>query len=203
MKMKDSEKPKAILLVCGIAGVFGLIVVRMNSLNAPAPQVAAVVEETLPDNQRAQTIFASNENTAIELAPDSPVTFINPFRRILPDPDGRSTPSTPTVRMTSQPEPLSSYYPKPPRELGSLPASSTPVFPAELPATVAEAVERGPELKLDGVLTGADPVAVLKVGSTTQVVGVGQTVDGYTVKAVTDSSVKLQKGKQTITLRLE
>ncbi|MEZ0324825.1 MAG: hypothetical protein ACAH95_02885 [Fimbriimonas sp.] len=192
MNLKDSEKPKVLMLVCGIVGVMGVIMVRFNAMTAPRPQQPAEITMDQPQQGRAQTIFASNENSLIVLPPDAPVTSINPFRRILPDPNGTPTRPTTTVTVT-RPQPSVGYFPKLPRELGT-----GSVLPVQLSANELPK----PEFTLDGVLTGADPVAVLKVGTTTQVVGLGQQVMGYKVKAITDTSVKLQRDKEVLILTL-
>ncbi len=198
MKLKDSEKPKALLLVCGIAGVFGLVVVRMNSLNAPQALPVQMQEASPQVSERPQTIFASNENSMIVLPPESPVTLINPFRRILPDPDGTPFKAKPTVTVTSQPDPVN-YMPRPTREI----SSASAVQPVRLTSNEFAVEQARPDFKLDGLLTGADPVAVIKIGSTTYVVGKGQTVEGYIVKTIEESAVKLQRGKEVILLKLD
>ncbi len=197
MKLNDSDKSKVLILVCGIVGVAGLIMVRFNGMSAPAPETGVVASMESTEGQRSQTIFASNETTLITLPPDSPVTSINPFRRILPDPNG--TPSRPSPQVTVTAMPAASNFPKLQSEFKS---SGTLIMPARLDSPELAAMEIKPNITLDGVLTGSEPVAVLKIGTSTQVVGLGQMVLGYTVKAISDTSVKLQRDKEILVLSL-
>jgi hypothetical protein len=197
IKFNANDKPKAAILVLAVLGVFYVIFMRFSALTAPKPQQSAVVDLTQETGQRAQTLFASNESHAVVLDMGEPVTSVNPFRRVLADPDARfSAPAPQPAKST----PTSSFMPK-----SALPAptSEMPILPAQLSTSDLQQVTQAPEFKLEGVLTGAHPVADLRVGTATHVLEDGQTLGQYTVRAITETSCKLQRGKETISLRLQ
>jgi hypothetical protein len=123
----------------------------------------------------------------VTFAMRSPAPGLDPFRHVLPK--GSRAPRVFVEQATIQVPVLPS------------PAAIQPTV-RPLPATAPLPEPDLPDPKLEGVVAGDDPVAVIKVGEESQFVRVGQKLSGgLQVLSITDGEVRLRRGTSELVLK--
>jgi hypothetical protein len=124
---------------------------------------------------------APDLNEPITFAARGPVTGFDPFRKILKSPTKPVIFAAPPVQAPTQ------------HQLTQTQAA---------PNVVVQPVEASPEPRLEGVVGGEDPVAVLKFGEESRFVREGdKIVGGLEVISITDGEVRLKRGSSEIVLK--
>ncbi len=125
----------------------------------------------------------------VMFAKAEPVKGLDPFRTVLP----------------KAPKPPVAAIPQPPTQWPGA-ALSAPIVLAQQPIlpvpSVPEPLEEIPDPKLEGVVAGEDPVAVIKFGEESQFVRVGQKLsNGLQVLSITEGEVRLKHGTRELVLK--
>jgi hypothetical protein len=186
--IKPEDRTKALVLIVGVALVIAYIAYTVISATsgAAAPQPMTQNVSIGSDNT---TPPPSPEETLIELPTLFAAGDSNPFRTVL-----QIVPASTSVSSAGR------VASKPPRREIST-DSTVPFLPPAGSVEGATAPLRDLGLRLDGVISGANGVAVIHFGEESYVLHVGEQFgDGMVVKSISSSGVELGKGKERISL---
>ena len=115
----------------------------------------------------------------VSFEPREPLTEFDPFRRILTTP-------TKTASFTSR----------------AVVPTMAPQDIVAMPVPTIQVEPEGPEPRLEGVVGGDDPVAVLKLGEESLFVREGENLaGGLKVMSISDGEVRLKRGNREIVLK--
>lgn len=179
--ISPQDRNKAIILVLAVVAVFGFLFWRIfgssgSTSEAPPPTVnlSTPTPGSTPPAVPAQVV---------EVAIPSTAALVNPFRTVLrPAGVAAAAPTGNRVRPAG-----------PGLGQGTFP----PVNPGDVPAGMSV------EPNLIGVVTGANPVAIFKVGDREVVLHRGEKLDtGEVLDSVTNDSATLRKGGKKTVLRV-
>lgn len=201
MTINPSDTKKLVGLLVGVVLVISFIAYQLMGSSSPSPSPAgtAPVQAVTAPPAAEGTPVATTEDAAtsgqVEVLPTQPTGPANPFRTVGPSDAGTPTANTAPVKSAA---PVSEAPP-------ALSGQIMPVLPtvdSKVDAPVSVLASLG--LRVDGViLSGSDSVAVISAGSESYVVKVGEKFsDKVRLVSVSNSVVKLARGKETITLKV-
>jgi len=195
--LRPQDQGKAIGLVAGILFVFVFAGWRISSMTggAPAPTPAQGQPVALTPTDGAPTTVAMNtraDNDEIELPTLFASASADPFRTVVSAPVQQVAPPVrnPGGRVRIRPE----------DPILGMRRGLPPVRPF---GNGDLQIQKDPseEISVRGVVTGAQGVAVMKVGDQEVVARIGDTVgDGYTLESVGSARVVLKKGRHHVNL---
>lgn len=190
MTKAQSDQLKAVLLVAGVVVVFGFIYLQVTGANKPI--VPVQTEPVAVMSAGTQAAVAEPQADLIVLNDDQAAIEFNPFRKVVKPvaapvtSGGVGGPSSVSGGMTVIPS-------------GDL----NPLSPqVDITALDRESLAKLP-LEVEGVITGDKPVAVVRIGSESYIMGLGDPVgEGVVIADINESYVVFRKGKSVRSVRV-
>ena len=190
--LRPEDRTKAAGLVGLVVAVFALAGFRAKA-DAPAPTASDSSVFLNPQGATSSTPPSRPDKQVdqiIDYTPPKPANLSNPFK------DTLSSHSTPSGSV-----PAPQLYVPMKGDIGP----SEPISSSALPATTAGTVTPVPpefdSISVEGVVTGGEGVAILKVGASQLVISQGASFGkGYKLVSVTDTHVVIEKGRKQHTL---
>lgn len=191
MTKAESDRLKVALLGVGVLAVFGFIYIQVTGANKPIVPVKTEAVPVMPAGAQAQ--LAPPEADLIVLNEDPTAIEFNPFRKVL------KPVSAPPTMIGGSPAMTGSGAE------ASVPSEGeiSPLVPkVDIAALDRQYLDSMP-LHVDGVIVGEKPVAVVRMGSESYVVGLGDPLgEGVTLIEIRESYVVFRKGKSLRRVRV-
>lgn len=189
MTKAQSDQAKTAGLIVGVLAVFGFIYVQLSSGTKAVVPVQTEVIAVMPAG--AQAAAEEPVGELITLNDDPNAIEFNPFRKVL----------KPASASTSAPNKPGNDFPG--VTITGPSGDIVPLVPeVNFAALDREYLEKLP-VTVDGVITGGKPVAVVRLGSETYVMAIGDPLgEGVSLVEIRESYVVFRKGKSLRSVRV-